>query len=117
MLSIFLTAAVTYTALESAYWYFRWWLQLRNEPLPIVKSLLFAVFTAQIVILFGYGYHIATEFGNFEDPIWLASILMARMLYMIPIWRQKIRAASFPMYLLRATAFATLATVIGNYVI
>lgn len=116
MLSIFLTAAVVYTAIESAFWYFRWWLQLRKEPLPIVKSLLFAVFTAQIVIIFGYLYHILAQLGGFEDPLWLSSILLARMLYLIPIWRQKLRFGSFPMYLIRLTIFGTLATVIGTYV-
>lgn len=94
ILETFLTAAVTYASMEVGYWYYQWLKSLRDESLPIVKSLIFAVCAGQSLIASGYIYHALISFPPSDDPIWLASILAARCLYMVPIFRQKVPYAT-----------------------
>lgn len=116
MIELFLTLAVTYTSLEISYWYFRWWRSIRKDNLPIVRSLLLAIFIAQLVIFGGYVQHLLLNPPFFEDALWLISVLIARTLYMIPVWKQGLPSATIGMYLLRMGIFATVITLIGTYV-
>ena len=117
MFETFLAAALTYTALEITYWYFRWWGHLSKEPLPIVKSLLFAVFNAHLVMLISYGYHLYSGQPLFNDPAWMTFIWFGSIFHLLPIWKQKLnRRATVEAYFLRVIAFASLAALIGSYV-
>lgn len=122
MLGTILTAAVAYTSLEIAYWYYRWWTELKGEPLPIVKSLLFAIFMPNLMFFFVYSYHLYQHLATsipelYQEPQWIAAVWLARVLYLVPVWKQKLKFVATPqMYLLRLAAFVTVAVLMGMYV-
>lgn len=111
MLAIFILAALAYTAIEIAFWYSQWWNALNKEPMPIVKSLLFAVFYAHAMLVINLLYHIVTGADIFRNPIFTGLLLLGAISHLLPIWRQNIHKKSNPCaYLLRLVVFSTAIT-------
>ena len=119
MIELFLAAVLTYTAFEIAYWYYRWWKTVNKEPLPVVRSLLWAVFVAHLLVLLPCAYYIYTGHPPFSNPTFLGILYAGSVFYMVPIWKQTLNKHTTPlMYLARTMLFATVVILLGsNYVI
>lgn len=110
----FLAAVIAYTAIEIAYWYFHWWATLKNEPLPIVKSMLSAVGLFMTSLAIAIGTHLYTGQVLFNDPLWLAFVGAGMVTHLLPVWKQKLGGWATPgAYALKAAIVGGLATWLG----
>lgn len=99
----FWMVALIYTSLEISYWYYRWFAQLKKEPLPIVTSLLLAVFYAHAILAVNFGVRFFWQIDVLTKPIFPFMIWVGSVLHLIPIWKQKIHQHAHPgSYFIRA---------------
>lgn len=111
---VFLIAALAYTCLEVVYWYRKWYGHLdKSQPMPIVKSLLFAVLYAHAMMLINIFYQGCYGANILSSGFSTTLILLGAASHLIPVWRQSIHeAASIGHYLVRTAIVGTLAMVI-----
>lgn len=86
----FWVSALIYTALEISFWYFKWFRTLTKESLPIVTSLLLAVFYTHAVMAINFSIRFIWDIDMLTKPIFPFMMWVGAMLHMIPIWKQKI---------------------------
>lgn len=94
----FWIAALIYTSLEISYWYYLWFRQLNKEPLPIVTSLLSAVFYAHLLLAINFGVRFLCHIDMLTNPIFPFLMWVGSVLHLIPIWKQELDAKSGPQY-------------------
>lgn len=116
-LTSFLAGVIAYTAVEIAYWYSHWWVTLKNEPLPVVKSMLSAVAVFMTSLAIFFAAHIYTGELLFNQPSWLVFLGAGMATHLIPVWKQKLGGWATPLaYAAKAGTFGVLAAFVGQYV-
>lgn len=97
MVITFLAAALLYTSLEVTYWYVRWYNQVVNKPMPVVKGLLIAVIIAHLFKVAVVTYESYNYTEAVDDRVFYFLMLAGSVIYMLPIWRQHLHRCTTPL--------------------